>query len=369
MQNTHYFRLMLIDQPAGLDKTEYYVLGTFEEVLEALRQDLSSGQGAYHALFYGENILLECWQDGNKVSEIDLHPFITYHIEGIEIPLTFPGPGNRAILDIYNPSVTSLIDKFLEEKIGISVSIAETKIELPELGGSPLAKGSPAPFERGLKWKYGPHKEWGRYLDKFQESIVVYKPIEMPLINLIAEHLGVPESVRQSYFYFFRKGQSLNWPPEPDLSQLEIDTGFNFIQYLADHILFFTIPIRESFIKIFNVNNSVGLTHGWHPTASLEQISEVAKNASLAQYNLADIFSRPSDESITQRLQNIPEELKTKGGSPFGKLLHYLETGEELPAKLNPELIEQLIEGLEGFALTEEIEQRLKQVLKVLIVP
>lgn len=217
MKNTHYFRLDFICQPGGSRKTEYYVLGTLEEAVEVLRQDLGSGQGAYHALFYGEDILLECWQDGRKIAEIDLHPFITYSIEGIDRPLTFPGTGNKPLLDIYDPAMAAFIDKILEEEIAISVSIAETEIRLPELSGSPLATGSSAPFENGLNWNYGPHREWDHYLNILHESLVIYRPSDLPLLNLIAEHFGVSKSVRQSYFYFYRKGQSLNWPPESEL--------------------------------------------------------------------------------------------------------------------------------------------------------
>lgn len=174
--------------------------------------------------------------------------------------------------------------------------------------------------------------------------------------------------MHNSYFYFYRKGQSLHWPPEPELSDSELEAGFNFIQYLADHILFFASPFRDFFINTFQINNTVGLTHGWHPTASLDQISDIAKSSALDLHNMSELFEKSDDINIEKRLQNFPEELEFKGGPAFTSLLHYLKNGNEMPLDVNPELIELLIETLEGFHLTEEIKQRLREVFKILIV-
>ena len=85
----HCYKLCFTVQPGGSRKTEYYVFGTLDEVKAAARDDLNSPQGAYHALLYGESILLQCWEDGRKVASIDLHPYITYVVRD-RVRLTMP---------------------------------------------------------------------------------------------------------------------------------------------------------------------------------------------------------------------------------------------------------------------------------------
>ena len=80
----HYYRLVFQVAPGGSRKAEFFVGGTFDEIKHAAISDLGTGGGAYHAVFYGETIVLQCWEGTKKVRSIDLHPFITYRIEGIE---------------------------------------------------------------------------------------------------------------------------------------------------------------------------------------------------------------------------------------------------------------------------------------------
>lgn len=164
MTTFHYFRVHFVCQPGGSRKTEYYVLGTIEEVKEAVEGDLASGMGAYHALFYGEDILVQCWQNGEKIKEIDLHPFISYRIEGIDGEMTFPGVGDRPILDMDDPKMFEFMEKMVEEQIGISVVVDWSSIEIPAMDGTPLPKGTEAPFENKEKWQYGLHPEWDVYI-------------------------------------------------------------------------------------------------------------------------------------------------------------------------------------------------------------
>jgi hypothetical protein len=165
----HYYRLLLVCQPGGSRKTEYYVFGTIEEVKMALAEDLTSPYGAYHALYYGEDILLECWEDGKRKLIIDLHPFITYRLSDRPEPIKFHEPGDKPILDLHED--TSLEEKqrryykLCEGEIIATVEVSWENVPLSKLDGAPLPVGTAASFADGDVWDYGFHGEWDSYLD------------------------------------------------------------------------------------------------------------------------------------------------------------------------------------------------------------
>lgn len=159
----HYFRLHFVCQPGGSRRTEYHVLGTMAEVKEAVIADLTSPIGAYHAILYGEDISIQCWEDGHKVAVIDLHPYIVYRLPGCDQDIVFPGEGDvRATL----PEGFGLEgDDLLEGDPEIHATVDWDAVRVPALKGDPLPTGQAAPFEDGDEWEYGVHDEWDFYLD------------------------------------------------------------------------------------------------------------------------------------------------------------------------------------------------------------
>ncbi len=157
----HYYRLVFQVAPGGSRKAEFFVAGTIDEIKRAAMDDLGSGEGAYHAVFYGETIVLQCWEGTKKVSSIDLHPFITYRIEGIDHPITFPKPGDKPALDMDAPEYEELVMELAEEAIDVDVKIDWARVKLPKLKGRPLTKKEWAPFdEPGYPWAYGFKADW-----------------------------------------------------------------------------------------------------------------------------------------------------------------------------------------------------------------
>lgn len=157
----HYYRLVFQVEPGGSRKAEFFVAGTLAEIQRAALDDLSSGDGAYHALFYGETIVLQCWEGTTKVSSIDLHPFITYRVEGIPEPITFDGEGSVPALDMEAPEHAELMDEMVAEQIDVAATIDWSRVELPDLSGRPLAKDEWAPFdEPAHPWAYGFTAQW-----------------------------------------------------------------------------------------------------------------------------------------------------------------------------------------------------------------
>src|SRR5262245_63608243 len=96
----HFYRVMFVCQPGGSRKTEYHVVGTLAEVKEVVEDDLSSPLGAYHAILYGEDIAVECWEGDRRVARIDLHPFVSYRLSDRDEVVRFQAEGNAAAIDL-----------------------------------------------------------------------------------------------------------------------------------------------------------------------------------------------------------------------------------------------------------------------------
>ncbi len=165
----HYYRLHFVCQPGGSRKTEYHVLGTFEEVKAAALADLDSPDGAYHAICYGEAILVQCWQDGRKIATIDLHPYLTYRLSDRDETLRFAGEGDLPAegfgLDGADEAEAPVYEAVLEGEVTAKATIDWSAVPLPALAGTALPVGTVAVFEDGVEWHYGLHDEWDTYLD------------------------------------------------------------------------------------------------------------------------------------------------------------------------------------------------------------
>ncbi len=157
----HYYRLVFQVAPGGSRKAEFFVAGTIDEIKQAALDDLGSGDGAYHAVFYGETIVLQCWEGTTKVASIDLHPYITYRIQGLPDPITFDGEGAHAVLDMSDPELEELMIAVIEEQVDVDVTIDWAHVDLPVPKGRPLTSNEKAPFDYpDHPWDYGFTSSW-----------------------------------------------------------------------------------------------------------------------------------------------------------------------------------------------------------------
>lgn len=156
----HCYRLIFQVEAGGSRKAESFVAGTLDEAKAAALADLASGDGAYHALYYGEHILLQLWEGSRKIETIDLHPYIEYRVEGVAEPLRFHGPGDESLLDMDGEDAEQHIEAMLDEQLDIAVEIDWAKIRLPTLQGRAVREGETVTLERGSQWQYGHHEHW-----------------------------------------------------------------------------------------------------------------------------------------------------------------------------------------------------------------
>jgi len=165
----HFFRLRLWVDPGGSRKHEEWIAGTLAEVQEHLRRDLESAPGAYHALWYGEHMILECWEGTRLAASIDLHPYITLELVGVGSMSLSSEPVSTAALDD-EEGENPFDDEGLWERVDagavpVVAHVAWDQMPLPQLAGVPLTPGEAAEIhEPGLKpypMHYGFHDMWG----------------------------------------------------------------------------------------------------------------------------------------------------------------------------------------------------------------
>lgn len=158
----HCYRLIFQVDPGGSRKAESFVAGTLAEVKQAALTDLRSGDGAYHILFYGEEVVLQCWEGPRLLASVDLHPFITYRIEGFAEPITFEEGDDPALeMDEHE----ELMEKIVGEEVDFSVKVDWAAIELPAPQGRPVRKGESVTLEQGRVWEHGFHSHWDAKID------------------------------------------------------------------------------------------------------------------------------------------------------------------------------------------------------------
>lgn len=165
----HFYHLTLRVAPGGSRKRDEWIAGTLAEITEFLHSDLASGQGAYHAICYGETMELECWQGRTLVGTFDLHPCIEFTIEGYEDqPIWFEdglpvGYDDEAEEEFDEEQ--RLYYRLCAEELKIDVRIDWSRIALPALAGEPLRPGESAvivdPKYGPRTMAYGHHMRWG----------------------------------------------------------------------------------------------------------------------------------------------------------------------------------------------------------------
>lgn len=138
------------------------MLGTLDEVKAAAIADLCSPEGAWHALFYGETILLQCWEGDRLVAAIDLHPFITYRLSHRVRPVRFkdegaaPAPGFRLM---QSDRTDELAERVADGEVTAVATITWDRVPVPALAGDALPMGAAAQLN-GRTCEYGFHAEW-----------------------------------------------------------------------------------------------------------------------------------------------------------------------------------------------------------------
>lgn len=156
----HCYRLIFQVQPGGSRKAESFVAGTLAEAKKAALADLESEEGAYHALCYGEQIVLQCWEGPTKVASADLHPYITYRLADRREPIHLPGGDDPGL----SGDDEELADALGEGEIEFKVKLDLSSLGLPALKGRPVRPGESVTLERGRVWKHGLHIHWDEHI-------------------------------------------------------------------------------------------------------------------------------------------------------------------------------------------------------------
>lgn len=153
-----FYVLELSVQPGGSREWTMFVSNNVEDIKSALDESLGAG-GAYMTLWYGREIWLRTYIDGEKKPDINLLPFITYQVDGYP-PIGFEENGKTTGVSqerIRSELTDVLIEAVTDEETpaGISYSVNWMLIDPPPLTGNILRPGERTQDEGGEIIGYG----------------------------------------------------------------------------------------------------------------------------------------------------------------------------------------------------------------------
>jgi hypothetical protein len=80
-----YYVLEMFVGPGGSREALVFISGEREEIKRVLRAMMGSAMNLYHLVFYGQDVRLSTYQDGEQISSLDLLPKITVCFKGISL--------------------------------------------------------------------------------------------------------------------------------------------------------------------------------------------------------------------------------------------------------------------------------------------
>jgi hypothetical protein len=153
MSSKSYYELEFSVAPGGARKDTHYLRGTMEEIKADLAEELAKDVNLYLLCWYGADLLLHVWQNGERAESIDLHPFVTISIDGYP-DITFTGPESPVGYDFEAEEEAaveegSLSDRMVSSDLGDAVS---TTVDWERITVPPLVGQLMAPDDAGYGW-------------------------------------------------------------------------------------------------------------------------------------------------------------------------------------------------------------------------
>ncbi|MYS86601.1 hypothetical protein [Embleya scabrispora] len=131
--------------PGGARKDAHYILDSLDDVKAALADELAEETNLYLLCWYGADLSLHVYQQGELAQSIDLHPFVTISIKGYP-DITFSGPGEPIGYDFRADDGAGDEEEGLSSKMfygslgdAVGVSVDWSRIEVPLLSGELVA--------------------------------------------------------------------------------------------------------------------------------------------------------------------------------------------------------------------------------------
>ncbi|MEU9114296.1 hypothetical protein AB0D04_21545 [Streptomyces sp. NPDC048483] len=161
MSQLSFYDLAFGVAPGGARKDAHYVRGSLDEVKADLASELAAEINLYLLCWYGADLTLDVYQDGERTRSIDLHPFITIAIEGCP-QITFTGPGKPVGHDFGTDEEEgaeegSLSGRMFMGDLGdtVKVTVDWNRIEVPPLQGRVAQDGDHVVLHQDAPAEYG----------------------------------------------------------------------------------------------------------------------------------------------------------------------------------------------------------------------
>lgn len=135
-----FYALSFLVRPGGSQRNLHYVRATLDEISVDLHTALMDGSNLYLLCWYGAELRLDTFQNGENVASLDLRPFLSIEIGGYPA-IGFDAAGQVTGYDFRSGSEAEAADGSLAAKMfandldELDVTVAWPRIHAPPLTG------------------------------------------------------------------------------------------------------------------------------------------------------------------------------------------------------------------------------------------
>ncbi|GHJ43549.1 hypothetical protein Cs7R123_08910 [Catellatospora sp. TT07R-123] len=162
MPSKSFYELTFGVSPGGARKCTHYLRGSLDEIRSDLGAELAEELNLYLLCWYGAELSIQVYQDGELERSVDLHPFVTIEVDGYPA-ITFTGPHQPVGYDFEADDDAEDEEETLSHRMfcgelgdAVSVTVAWDRIDVPPLTGVPLTADDvfDAADQRGYPYGY-----------------------------------------------------------------------------------------------------------------------------------------------------------------------------------------------------------------------
>lgn len=168
-------------------------------------------------------------------------------------------------------------------------------------------------------------------------GVLLFRPEDNLALRELARALGVDAATRAMTWYAHDQRVEVELPPEPEVDPAQLEAGMALCRALMG--LMPALPVVDRLTA--EVSESEGLSIGWHPSASREDLERSFAPTGLATLDLGDVTMGPQLEAagvpsleffgLTVRQNADPDD--PDDASMFA-CLRYLAEGGEVPVEV-----------------------------------
>jgi len=197
---------------------------------------------------------------------------------------------------------------------------------------------------------------WDRQLDANPgAAVALYRPVDYPILDLLAESFGLPVALREYVFYAY-VGPDVDLPPEDATAPAHLRSGFGFAEYVAEELRSWAAH------RMSAQRENAYLQFGWHAGGTAAEVTKAFVSAGLRCSPPEDLLA-PEREPFAS-LGDLSRLTTLRTSAPDNEIYRYLLDGGGQAPPPHRGSVSTLILLLETNDLPTQVLARLKEILR-----